>query len=774
LKIGYKSNRTARIIVYAVDEGILQVARYMLPNPLDHFLEKRALQVTTDQILDLILPEYSISKEVAAAGGDGREDLLGANLNPFKRKNEAPVVFWSGIIDCSEKQQEVSYRVPDYFNGSLRVMAVAVSDEAAGCAERKVVARGPFVIQPNVPTFVAPGDTFDVSVTVANNVEGSGANAAVQLAVSTSPALEIVEVPAGSLTIAEGRDAVAHVLCRAKTVLGNADIAFSASYGKALVRYTAHLSVRPPVPYRTDIKSGTFTSKSETVALSSAMYPHYFKSEVSASLTPLGLARGLRSYLDGYPHGCSEQVTSQAFPLVVMAGKGELGATRENAVEVFAKVCAVLRSRQNDQGAFGLWKAGEVSPFDFVSVYVMQMLTEAKDRDFEVMPDMMAGGLDYLKKMAAETPSSLVQMRQQALAIYLLTRNGIVATNYLDRLRDRLDVKYGDSWKNDLAGVYCAGAYAQLRNQKEAEKLIAGFQIGKYPAQDYYDFYSNLGRDSQYLSILSRHFPDRLRKLTADDLQGIFRPIIENRYNTHGAAYAILGLQAYSDAVSAEAAPRITISAKTGKGDFQALTTTGTLAPTGKFVPETTAVQLERTAAGGAVKWPVMFYQVSESGFDREVPQQASAKGIEVQREYRNAQGEVVDRAALGEELEVHVKVRAIEESLLTNVAIVDLLPGGFEVEIESVRAAEAGTCEALFEKSKAPRWELIPVSSVDVREDRVVIYGNAFGKVREFVYRIKAVNKGRFTVPPVQAESMYRREFQSRGTGATIVVGDK
>ena len=39
--------------------------------------------------------------------------------------------------------------------------------------------RGDFVLSPNLPLAVAPGDEFDVSVGVANNVAGSGKEAPV-------------------------------------------------------------------------------------------------------------------------------------------------------------------------------------------------------------------------------------------------------------------------------------------------------------------------------------------------------------------------------------------------------------------------------------------------------------------------------------------------------------------------------------------------------------------------------------------------------------------
>src|SRR5262249_16379647 len=48
----------SRMAVLAVDEGILQVARYRNPDPLGFFFQKRMLEVETKQILDLILPDF--------------------------------------------------------------------------------------------------------------------------------------------------------------------------------------------------------------------------------------------------------------------------------------------------------------------------------------------------------------------------------------------------------------------------------------------------------------------------------------------------------------------------------------------------------------------------------------------------------------------------------------------------------------------------------------------------------------------------------------------
>ncbi|HZN95340.1 MAG TPA: MG2 domain-containing protein, partial [Myxococcales bacterium] len=172
-RIKYKGTKTGKAVIYAVDEGILQVAAYSTPDPLAFFFKKRALEVRTAQILDLLLPEFAMVK-ASSTGGDEGYDAIGKNLNPFKRKRDKPVAYWSGIVDIDTTERTLTYDVPDSFNGSLRVMAVAVSPQAVGASSRKAVIRAPFVLSPSVPTFVAPGDEFQVSVGVANGVEGSG------------------------------------------------------------------------------------------------------------------------------------------------------------------------------------------------------------------------------------------------------------------------------------------------------------------------------------------------------------------------------------------------------------------------------------------------------------------------------------------------------------------------------------------------------------------------------------------------------------------------
>ena len=97
--------------------------------------------------------------------------------------------------------------MPDSFNGTLRVVAMAVDAAAIGVAEAKTIVRGPFVVQPTIPYFAAPGDEVDVTARVTNTLDGSGPQTAVEATIETSPGLEVVGDGTQKSSSPEGRDA---------------------------------------------------------------------------------------------------------------------------------------------------------------------------------------------------------------------------------------------------------------------------------------------------------------------------------------------------------------------------------------------------------------------------------------------------------------------------------------------------------------------------------------------------------------------------------------
>jgi uncharacterized protein YfaS (alpha-2-macroglobulin family) len=747
--ISYKTDRPSKIAVFAVDQGILQVSDYKLPDPLGFFFRKCALGVETAQIMDLIMPEFSVLRSMSAFGGDGDNPK---QLNPFKRVTEKPVVYWSGIVDADATAREVIYHVPDYFSGTLTVMAVAVADDATGAAQRDALIRGPFVITPSVPVLAAPGDDFEAGVTVANNVEGSGENAEVQIRAESSEHVQIVKTPSQTLRISEGREQTTAFSVHVNDKLGSGTITFIATTGGKETRLRSTISVRPPATFMTQVRGGSFTKTSVDVPTTREMYPEFRKLIASVSALPLGLAHGLDVYLKEFPHGCSEQITSGAFCRLVLANEADFGLDRKEVNAQLENVFAVLRRRQNDQGAFGYWGPEKGAGIDFMSVYAMHFLIEAKAAGFAPPPEMFASGLRNLQAMVAIEPASLDDARAVAYAIYLLSREGVVTTNYILNLRDYLDKNFAKEWPADLTGVYLAGALHILKKEDEAAQLIGRYRIGQHDPRQTTDFYQPLGADAQYVAILAREFSARLKKLSAAEFENILKPVGEGAFNTLSAAYAVLALKSYSQMI-AQHPPELTIEeidkAKKGKG----LTSGTKLLQRSDFSGDAATI---RFRSATALNQPGAFFQVIEAGFDRQLPGKTVSDGLEVYRELLDKSGKPVTNTQLGEVIAVRLRVRSLRSESITNVAVVDLLPGGFEIVGSSLSPGISS---------------IKGVDYVEVREDRAVFFATVPKDALEITYQIKSCNRGSFVVPPVFAESMYDRNLKARGVSGKISV---
>ncbi|MDE7064249.1 MAG: hypothetical protein K2O70_02105, partial [Desulfovibrionaceae bacterium] len=156
----------------------------------------------------------------------------------------------------------------------------------------------------------------------------------------------------------------------------------------------------------------------------------------------------------------------------------------------------------------------------------------------------------------------------------------------------------------------------------------------------------------------------------------------------------------------------------------------------------------------GGARW---YWQVTTDGFDRTPPVTTEATGMEVERAYLDASGKAVTEVSLGDEITVSVTARTYGPEALDSV-IVDLLPGGFEMVLP--RPGDEETSSASQGLVRAER-----------REDRMILFANLSNKTFTCSYRIRAVNKGRFVAPPVQAEAMYDPAVRAHTAAGVVEV---
>ncbi len=762
MTIAYTASKKSKMLVFAVDEGILQVAKYKTPAPLDHFLKKRSLDVDTMQILDLILPEFALLKELSASGGGSSEKkALGKNLNPFTRKTDKPAIFWSGVIEAGPEKQTVVFDVPDTFAGALKVFAVAVADEAMGVAVENTIVRGPFVISPNVLTQAAPGDEFMVTVGVANIIDGSGKQAKINVDVKTSEHLELLGSFNSKLLIDEGSEGKFSFKVKVKSVLGAADITIIASHKAASHKAASHktesasrttsLSIRPAMPFFTELKSGFVDAGKIDLQVERRLYSELSNQSISASSSPLVLVDGLTSYLETYPHGCTEQVVSKVFPLVGLMTHPAYQPHVSKVREHFSHVIDKLRERQLANGSFAFWPGGQRAA-DYPTIYAMHFLIEASQLGYPVPTDMLNRGKDYLIGYVEGASRSLAEARNRANALYLLTRLNVVTTNYLVDLHEYLRVQKVAGWQQDITAAYMAATYKLLQKQDEADRLIAQYEIGHdingTYAMMFDDFHSSLTLDAQYIYLISKHFEERAKNLPGEAVLKLTEKIFKGEYNTISSAYTILALGAYSKLVlDNDFDEDILFTALLTDKTSEKLKSSNTPFRTAAFSVNTSMLNVTANDP--------LFYLTEQSGFDADLPENAIKNGIEIYRDFLDDEGNEVTSYEQGKELTVRLRVRGLNDRRISNVAIIDLLPGGFEV----IRSSVSRT---------AYNWR---ADYIDVREDRVVYYGDIDSKVLDITYRVKLTSAGDFVIPPSYAASMYDRSIRALSTAGSFKV---
>src|SRR5262249_10062530 len=158
----------------------------------------------------------------------------------------------------------------------------------------------------------------------------------------------------------------------------------------------------------------------------------------------------------------------------------------------------------------------------------------------------------------------------------------------------------------------------------------------------------------QLLYLLSKHFPDRATRAAGKALDAVAAPIAGGRYNTLSSAYAILALDAYAHLVQSKVAGDLSVTEIGKDGQEHALDLPQSVTPMVAFSDKASKLRFQSTSDLES------FYVVAQGGFDTTPPTQPIKQDLEIIREYTAADGKPLDKVKLGDEIEVHVKLRAL------------------------------------------------------------------------------------------------------------------
>jgi uncharacterized protein YfaS (alpha-2-macroglobulin family) len=745
---GLAAGEQARLVVAAVDVGILNLTNYKPPSPDDYYLGQHALSADIRDLYGQLIDGMQGARGQIRNGGDEGAKLQGSPpVGP-------PVALYSGLVTVGpDGAAQVAFDVPD-FTGTLRVMAVAWSKDKVGHATADVTVRDPVVLSATLPRFLLPGDRSTVHLDL-DNVEGAAGDYVI--AVSSSGAVLAGAGADQKVTLrAKARGAVAVPLTASAAGAGTLRVSVSGPNDFALTRDYA-VTVRTPAQI-TARRTITSLAQGESVSLSRDMFadlvPGTGKVSISVGASTALDAASLLAALDRYPYRCSEQITSRAMPLLYvseLADQAQVARDQKTDERIRGAIEALL-TRQDSTGSFGLWRVGGDDLW--LDSYVTEFLTRAREHKFAVPDGAFKLALDRLRNaVSMSNDPSKNGGADLAYALYVLARNGLAP---IGDLRYLADAKL-DTLATPIAKAQIAAALALTGDRARAERV--------------------------YAAALAAFAPQPGRDLDGREDYG----------STLRDAAALLTLAAESDAGSATVqaavqhveAARASLRPMSTQEDAWLLLAASAMAKEAGKISlavggEGTAKPLYRTVSAGELSDPL---RITNTGADPVkavvtvtgaplTPEPAAEHGLKIERQTYTMDGDPVDTAQVKQNTRLVVVLKVTEaEPQFGRVIVADYLPAGFEIDNPHlVSSGDTGTLSWITDGAEP--------ANAEFRDDRFTAAFNRTSSdpaVFTVAYVVRAVAPGKYVRPQASVEDMYRPDrFGRTDSGSVEVVGAK
>ena len=741
---GIASGEEARIVIAAVDVGILNLTNYKPPAPDDYYLGQRRLTAEVRDLYGQLIDGMQGTRGQIRTGGD----IAAAEMSGSPPA-QAPLALYSGLVTVGPGGvAEIPFEIPD-FAGTVRVMAVAWSKDKVGKASGDVIVRDPVVLSATLPRFLRTGDRGTINLDL-NNVEGAAGD--YKISVKSEGAIDVGQSMTQVLRLAaKQRDYVAVPITSNVAGTTKVLVNISGPNGLTLDRVYA-LETKPATQIltRRTIKP---IAKGESMTLSSDMFadlvPGTGSVNVSVGLSTALDAAALLNALDRYPFGCSEQITSRA---VAMLYVNEIASEAHLAIDgaIDGRIRDAidrLLSRQGSNGSFGLWSVGGDDPW--LDSYVVDFLTRARERKFEVPAGAFKLALDRLRNYVAVAPEpSKDGGRNLSYALYVLARNGVAPVG---DLRYIADTKLADV-ATPIAKAQIAAALGMLGDKLRAERVYAAALASLVPQPKL-----ELGR-TDFGSALR----DSAALVTLASESGAPRPTID------GAVARIESARGLSPYTSTQEQAWLVLAARAlNKESGGVSLDVGGEKRTGA---------LYRNIRANDLKSPLKVTNTGEGDLRAVIsvngapitPEPAAEKGFKIERLYFTLDGKPADPATAKQNQRFAVVLRITEpQPQFGRIVAADHLPAGFEIDNPRlVSSGEAGKLDWITDAAE-------PVNS-EFRDDRfVAAFNRRNGDPATFTvaYVVRAVSPGKYVLPQAYVEDMYRPDRYGRTATGMIDI---
>jgi len=445
----------AEVTLWAVDEGILLLEEFAIPDLLDGLYggdgshrytrgwDSWGADIRYRLARRLGLPASPLNPwqlellEGSGLGGGGTGEGLGGLGTRGRGRGEGfrirsrfqtTPVYEPELETDEHGEVVVRFVLPDNLT-RFRIFAMTSSGIGRfGSGESTVTVRLPLMVRPALPRFLSVGDRFAGGAIVRN---GTSEELAVDVEVEAE-GLAADGDPRQQVVVAPGRAARVDYEMRAESA-GEASVEFRAAATAADVGDGVRVAL--PVQSRTLVETtaayGVVADRAELpVALDPDVLPGH--GGLDLTLWPSGLA-GLRDaslYLVYYPHGCVEQLASGLVPLTTL-GRNAADLMQLDPAEVDALAGEGIRGileHAHETGGFAYWPGGERTVRPFASVYATLVLGDAVRAGYAVDAENLERARGYTLRVALgslpdETEPNVIT---RSLALYTLAVEGEV------------------------------------------------------------------------------------------------------------------------------------------------------------------------------------------------------------------------------------------------------------------------------------------------------------------------------------------------------------
>jgi len=734
----------SRVILAAVDEGILQLTRFESPDPQAFFLAKRRLGL---RIMDLYghLIQHQDGESLRVHFGGDADSAGGSDVAPLSTFVK-PVALVSDLAPVDDQGNvTIALDLPQY-NGRLRLMAVAFNDQRMGSASDNMIVRDPVVVQPVMPRFMSVGDQAQVSVSLHN-----------------------LELPNGKFTLdwdatdnfelSEHHQTI-ELAVDQRTNLGINIQAISAQAGRVGLTLTRPDGVKQYYHWDLTAITNRFVEEYESSVFLAAgsrgtigsdvgdLTPASRQIKVRVTDRPVLATDWISQSLSRYPFGCLEQTTSRAWPVLYLSDNDPAWSTKARNKHI-TKAINHISQMQLNSGAFSLWRGGH-RPQPWLSMYAMEFLQEAKAKGYDVPEAMLTNGMDYVENINVDTMSVM------AYAMYIRAKYGNPDAGEARYLASKLASKaYGVQ-----SHVHLSATFGLLGDTQREQSILSAIKGSNWTSWTRYDYRSRI-RDKalmSYYALKSESIAPAFKAKVLEQLEGLYSEAKTLGYISTQEKGWLLRLASLNN--KAKPLPQ-DLAISLDFRDFQ-------LKDLANYLADQSAWTSAKNTSDND-----MYIKISSSGVNKELTD-AFANHMIVTTEYKNlATGKQMELSQVKQGTDVMVVHKIeIDHDLKYDMelSIEAPVPAGFE--LENPRLSSGRT---LITKVK----RLTP-SFEEYRDDRYVAAWSLSRGYRSrgikdnalFVaYVMRAVTPGSYLVPAVSIEDMYQPRYRANTAESHVVV---